>query len=65
MAKKFWHDEAGQGLSEYTMLIARGVIIVVSAAALLDGGMQTPLANIGTYINANSGVRSTTRGAEW
>ena len=48
---KPWSDEGGQGSAEYGLLLAAVVVLVVVAATLFTGDLQSLFTGIGTYIN--------------
>lgn len=49
--RRGWSAEAGQGLSEYALLVAGIVVLVVAALALFDSQVRDLFASIGAYIN--------------
>jgi pilus assembly protein Flp/PilA len=49
--KHFWRDEAGQGASEYALLLAGVVVLVVVATVMYDGEITKLFTGIGNYMN--------------
>lgn len=48
---RFLDDEVGQGSSEYGLLLAAVVVLVVVATTLFTGDLQSLFTSIGSYIN--------------
>jgi len=46
----FWHDDAGQGLVEYALIISVIAIAVIVAMVFLRGQLQTLFSNIGNNL---------------
>ncbi|HEX9494473.1 MAG TPA: Flp family type IVb pilin [Candidatus Limnocylindria bacterium] len=46
----FWHDEAGQGLVEYALIISIIAVAVIVAMVFLRGQLQTLFSNIGNNL---------------
>lgn len=49
--ERFWSDESGQGLSEYALLVAVVVVLVISVSALFGEDVQNLLESIGGAVN--------------
>lgn len=47
----FQRDEAGQGASEYALLLAAVVVTVIAATTLFADHVQALWASIGEYMN--------------
>ena len=54
MIKKFWNDEAGQGLPEYALLVGAVVVMVVAASTLFTTQVSAVFTSIGSYITTNN-----------
>jgi pilus assembly protein Flp/PilA len=54
--RRFWNDEAGQGLPEYALLVAAVVVMVVAASALFGDVVKTLFSDVGSYISTNDGL---------
>jgi Flp pilus assembly pilin Flp len=52
LLRRLIEDELGQGASEYGILVAAVVVLVVLAAGLFSADVQTLFVSIGTYINS-------------
>jgi pilus assembly protein Flp/PilA len=52
LAKKFWHDESGQGLAEYALLLG---LIVIGVVVLIQG-MGISIKKIFTKANEDLGT---------
>jgi len=46
----FWHDDAGQGLVEYALIISVIAIAVIVAMVFLRSQLQTMFSNIGNNL---------------
>jgi pilus assembly protein Flp/PilA len=46
----FWHDDAGQGLVEYALIISVIAIAVIVAMVFVRSQLQTLFSNIGTNL---------------
>jgi Flp pilus assembly pilin Flp len=46
----FWHDEAGQGLVEYALIISVIAVAVIVAMVFLRGQLQIQFSNIGNNL---------------
>jgi len=46
----FWHDDAGQGLVEYALIISVIAIAVIVAMVFLRSQLQTLFSNIGNNL---------------
>ena len=44
------HDEEGQGLAEYALILALIAIVVIAAVIFLGGQINTIMSNVGTSI---------------
>ena len=49
--KKWWYTDAGQGLTEYALLLAAIVVLVITATVMYDGEIATLFTSIGGYMN--------------
>jgi pilus assembly protein Flp/PilA len=49
LAKKFWHDESGQGLAEYALLLG----LIVIGVVILIQGMGISIKKIFTKANSD------------
>ena len=46
----FWHDDAGQGLVEYALIISVIAIAVIVAMVFVRSQLQTLFSNIGNNL---------------
>ena len=46
----FWHDDAGQGLVEYALIISVIAIAVILAMVFVRSQLQTLFSNIGNNL---------------
>ena len=46
----FWHDDAGQGLVEYALIISVIAIAIIVAMVFLRSQLQTLFSNIGNNL---------------
>jgi pilus assembly protein Flp/PilA len=46
----FWHDESGQGLVEYALIIAVIAIAVIVAMLFFRGALMNEFSNIGNNL---------------
>lgn len=54
LLERFWSDDAGQGLSEYALLVAAVVVLVISVSTLFGENVQSLLESIGDVLGEAS-----------
>jgi Flp pilus assembly pilin Flp len=54
--RAFWYDESGQGLPEYSLLVAAVVVMVVVSVMLWADEVEALFNDLGNYVSTNSGV---------
>ena len=52
LLSQFWHDEAGQGLVEYALILFLIAIVVIVALTTLGKKANNVLENVGQALNA-------------
>ena len=50
--KRFWHEESGQGLVEYALILFLIAIVVIVALTTLGKKTNNVLTNVGKALNA-------------
>jgi Flp pilus assembly pilin Flp len=58
LLRKLWHDESGQDLAEYTMLIVLIAIACIGAVTALGGGVQSGLEEAAGVLSGGGGSGS-------
>lgn len=48
--RAFWHDEAGQGLVEYALIISVIAILIIVAMIFMRGQLSNQFSNIGNNL---------------
>ena len=49
--KRLFHDEEGQGMVEYGLILALIAVVVIGALTLLGGGVQDIFETVETELN--------------
>ena len=51
MLKRFFNEEAGQGMVEYGLIIALIAVVLIGALVAMNGGLKTIFGNISNTLN--------------
>ncbi len=55
MLKRFFKEEAGQGMVEYGLIIALVAVVLIGALVAMNGGLQTIFGRITDAVNTAPG----------
>ena len=50
LLRKFWHDDQGQDVAEYAVMLAVILVIVVGTVRLIGSHANTVFSNVGSSI---------------
>jgi pilus assembly protein Flp/PilA len=56
MLKRFFKEEAGQGMVEYGLIIALVAVVLIGALVAMNGGLQTIFGKITDAVNTAPGT---------